>query len=83
MGADCFEALVQAELGEKYFSICTAAYGIAFFGTQHRGSGFARFAAIFRRITRAILKNLSDIFMTALKQMNCMQANFSRIFSSF
>ncbi|KAL1985939.1 hypothetical protein VTN96DRAFT_7204 [Rasamsonia emersonii] len=74
------EALVQAKLGEKYFSICAATYGIAFFGTPHRGSPFARFGAIIAKITRTILRNPSNTFMTALKQ-NELYA--SELFSNF
>lgn len=78
--ADFIQALVQAKLGEKYFSICAATYGIAFFGTPHRGSPFARFGAIIAKITRTILRNPSNTFMTALKQ-NELYA--SELFSNF
>lgn len=71
---------MQAKLGEKYFSICAATYGIAFFGTPHRGSVFARFGDIIAKITRTILRNPGNTFMAALKQ-NELYA--SELFSNF
>jgi hypothetical protein len=70
---------VQAKLGEKYF-VYSATYGIAFFGTPHRGSGSAKFGAVLTKITRAILRNPSNRFMTALRQS---ELYAKELFSSF
>lgn len=62
------QALVQAKLGEKYNSIYIATYGIAFFGTPHRGSTYAGIGDIAAKIVRVVLRNPSNTFMRALKR---------------
>lgn len=81
------EALVQAKLGDKYTSIYTATYGIAFFGTPHRGSSLAGIGDVFAKITRAVLRNPSNSFMTALKKdgeyARELFSNFQQLAGSF
>ncbi|KAL1999850.1 hypothetical protein VTN02DRAFT_3893 [Thermoascus thermophilus] len=62
------EALVQAKLGERYNSIYAATYGIAFFGTPHRGSPYAGIGDIAAKVVRGVLRNPSNTFMKALKK---------------
>lgn len=62
------QALVQAKIGEKYESICTATFGIAFFGAPHRGSSWASIGDIFAKVARAALRNPRNTFLNALKK---------------
>jgi hypothetical protein len=77
------KALVQSKLGEKYTSICTATYGIAFFGTPHRGSSLAKIGDVFAKITRAVLRNPRNTFMKALKRDEAYSHELSSNFQQF
>lgn len=74
-------------MGEKYGSICTATYGIAFFGTPHRGSSWAGIGDIFAKVARAILRNPSNTFLNALKKGDLyaseLAANFQQLQESY
>ncbi|RMJ26426.1 hypothetical protein PHISP_02698 [Aspergillus sp. HF37] len=77
------EALVQARLGEKYRSICIATFGIAFFGTPHRGSSWAGVGDIVARVASAVLRNPDNTFLNALKRDDLygreLAANFQQL----
>lgn len=74
------QALVQSKLGEAYSSICTATFGIAFFGTPHRGSPLARVGEVFAKVVRAALRNPSNTFLAALKKEDLYAAELSSNF---
>ena len=61
-------ALVVAKLDDSYKSIREDTYGIAFFGTPHQGSNFAKLGDIAASIVRGILRNPPNTFMEALKK---------------
>ena len=61
-------ALVEAKLDDTYKSLREATYGIAFFGTPHRGGNYAKLGDIAASITRGLLRNPSNTFMEALKK---------------
>ena len=77
------QALVQAKLGDKYRSICTATFGIAFFSTPHRGSSWATMGDIFAKVARATLRNPGNTFLDALKKGDLyaseLTANFQQL----
>lgn len=78
-----YQGLVQAKLGQKYNSICSATFGIAFFGTPHRGSSWACIGDVFAKVARAILRNPSNTFLNALTKedlyANELSANFQQL----
>jgi triacylglycerol esterase/lipase EstA (alpha/beta hydrolase family) len=61
-------ALVEAKLDETYKSILDATYGIAFFGTPHRGSTFTKLGDVAAKVARTILHNPSNTFMESLRE---------------
>ena len=61
-------ALIEARLDSTYQDIHDATHGIAFFGTPHRGSGFAKFGDVAVSIVRGVLHNPKNTFMDALKR---------------
>ncbi|KAJ0414986.1 hypothetical protein BJY00DRAFT_294203 [Aspergillus carlsbadensis] len=81
------EALVQAKLGVIYDSIRTATYGIAFFGTPHRGSHMAKMGETVAKAVRAFLRTPSNTFLNALKEndlyANELSANFQKLLEDY
>ncbi|KAI9924003.1 hypothetical protein MW887_007461 [Aspergillus wentii] len=81
------EALVQAKLGEAYCSIYTATFGIAFFGTPHRGSPLARVGDVVAKVVRTVLRNPSNTFLNALKKddlyANELSSNFQQLLENY
>ncbi|OJJ41230.1 hypothetical protein ASPWEDRAFT_731886 [Aspergillus wentii DTO 134E9] len=81
------EALVQAKLGEAYYSIYTATFGIAFFGTPHRGSPLARVGDVVAKVVRTVLRNPSNTFLNALKKddlyANELSSNFQQLLENY
>ncbi|KAL4782389.1 hypothetical protein BJX76DRAFT_369205 [Aspergillus varians] len=81
------EALVQAKLGHTYNSIRTATYGIAFFGTPHRGSHLAKLGEPLAKAVRAFLRTPSNTFINALKEndlyANELSANFGQLLEDY
>ena len=61
------KALVHAKLDKTYISIGRATYGIAFFGTPHRGGEFVKLGDIAATIARALLRNPRNTFLEALR----------------
>ncbi|KAL9114581.1 MAG: hypothetical protein Q9187_007434, partial [Circinaria calcarea] len=59
-------AMVEAKLDDSFKSLREATYGIAFFGTPHRGGNYAKLGDIVASITRGLLRNPSNTFMEAL-----------------
>ena len=59
---------MKAKLNDSYKSIREATYGIAFFGTPHRGGNFVKLGDIAASIVRGVLQNPSNTFMEALKK---------------
>ncbi|MCJ1396455.1 hypothetical protein MMC18_009345 [Xylographa bjoerkii] len=59
-------ALVEAKLDDTYTSIRNATYGIAFFGTPHKGSNFAKLGNLAVSIIKSLLRQPSNSFMQAL-----------------
>ena len=68
LSTDSLQALVQAKLGDKYGSICTATFGIAFFGTPHRGCSLASIGDIFAKAAGSVLRNPHNTFLNALRK---------------
>jgi protein SERAC1 len=81
------QALVQAKLNDSYSEIRTATYGIAFFGTPHRGGNGAYLGAIASNVARSVLRNPKPNFMEALKQdslfANTLIKNFQHLLEDF
>ncbi|KAL4879778.1 hypothetical protein BJY04DRAFT_208474 [Aspergillus karnatakaensis] len=81
------EALVQAKLGSTYSSIQLATYGIAFFGTPHRGSQLAKLGETMAKAVRAILRTPNNTFINALKEndlyANELSANFQQLLEDY
>ncbi|KAL4986457.1 hypothetical protein BDW68DRAFT_178771 [Aspergillus falconensis] len=81
------EALVQAKLGHTYQSIRMATYGIAFFGTPHRGSQLAKIGETLAKAVRAFLRTPSNTFINALKEndlyANELSANFGQLLEDY
>ncbi|KAL3459246.1 hypothetical protein BJX64DRAFT_265080 [Aspergillus heterothallicus] len=81
------EALVQAKLGTLYDSIRIATYGIAFFGTPHRGSYLANMGETVAKTVRAFLRTPSNTFINALKEndlyANELSANFQQLLEDY
>ncbi|KAL2816120.1 hypothetical protein BJX63DRAFT_430412 [Aspergillus granulosus] len=81
------EALVQAKLGAIYDSIRTATYGIAFFGTPHRGSHLAKMGETVAKAVRAFLRTPNNTFINALKEndlyANELSANFQQLLEDY
>ncbi|KAL6236379.1 hypothetical protein BDW75DRAFT_239330 [Aspergillus navahoensis] len=81
------EALVQAKLGHTYQSIRIATYGIAFFGTPHRGSHLAKLGEILGKAVRAFLRTPNNTFINALKEndlyANELSANFGQLLEDY
>jgi ankyrin repeat protein len=61
------QMLVLAKLNDSYSKIRKAAYGIAFFGTPHRGGNSARLGDVASSIARSVLRNPQNNLMEALK----------------
>jgi len=61
------KALVHAKLDPTYDPIRRATYGIAFFGTPHRGGNFVRLRDIAATIARGLLRNPPNTFLEALR----------------
>ncbi|KAL4870668.1 hypothetical protein BDV12DRAFT_195147 [Aspergillus spectabilis] len=81
------EALVQAKLGSTYNSIQLATYGIAFFGTPHRGSHLAKIGDIMAKAARAFFRTPNNTFINALKEndlyANELSANFQQLLGDY
>ncbi|KAL3480031.1 hypothetical protein BJX99DRAFT_254916 [Aspergillus californicus] len=81
------EALVQAKLGNTCGSIRTATYGIAFFGTPHRGSHLAKMGETVAKAVRAFLRTPNNTFINALKEddlyANELSANFQQLLEDY
>jgi hypothetical protein len=81
------QALVQAKLGHTYQSIQMATYGIAFFGTPHRGSQLAKLGETVAKAVRAFLRTPNNTFINALKEndlyANELSANFSQLLEDY
>ncbi|KAL4899128.1 hypothetical protein BDW74DRAFT_163919 [Aspergillus multicolor] len=81
------EALVQAKLGHTFNSIRAATYGIAFFGTPHRGSHLAKMGETLAKAVRAFLRTPSNTFINALKEndlyANELSANFGQLLEDY
>ncbi|KAL2829596.1 hypothetical protein BJY01DRAFT_254948 [Aspergillus pseudoustus] len=81
------EALVQAKLGAIYDSIRIATYGIAFFGTPHRGSHLAKMGETVAKAVRAFLRTPNNTFINALKEndlyANELSANFQQLLEDY
>ncbi|KAL4921119.1 hypothetical protein BDW62DRAFT_198138 [Aspergillus aurantiobrunneus] len=81
------EALVQAKLGHTYQSIRAATYGIAFFGTPHRGSHLAKIGETMAKAVRAFLRTPNNTFINALKEndlyANELSANFGQLLEEY
>ncbi|KAL4929570.1 uncharacterized protein BDV17DRAFT_298019 [Aspergillus undulatus] len=81
------EALVQAKLGHTYRSIQAATYGIAFFGTPHRGSQLAKIGETLAKAVRAFLRTPNNTFINALKEndlyANELSANFEQLLEDY
>lgn len=61
------QMLVLAKLDDTYSQLGNATYGIAFFGTPHRGGNNARLGDVASTIARGILRNPRNNLMEALK----------------
>jgi hypothetical protein len=59
---------VEAKLNDKYNSIRNATYGIAFFGTPHRGGNHAKLGDIVARVWGGVVREPRNDFMEALKK---------------
>lgn len=81
------EALVQAKLRDKYISLYNSTYGIAFFGTPHRGCPLAGIGDIIVKVVGALLKNPSNTYMRALKKDDLYSSelhdNFQQLVENF
>ncbi|KAL4755150.1 hypothetical protein BDW72DRAFT_55081 [Aspergillus terricola var. indicus] len=81
------EALVQAKLGHTYHSIQMATYGIAFFGTPHRGSQLAKLGETVAKAVRVFLRTPNNTFINALKEndlyANELSANFGQLLEDY
>lgn len=73
-------ALVSAKLDGTYNSIYKATYGIAFFGTPHRGGRGASIGVIAAQIARNVLFNPKNTFMEALKKGSLLSDELARDF---
>jgi hypothetical protein len=62
------EALVDAKLNDKYALIQKATYGIAFFGTPHRGGNNARLGDVAAKVWRGFVGSPTNSFLEALKK---------------
>jgi triacylglycerol esterase/lipase EstA (alpha/beta hydrolase family) len=61
-------ALVEAKLDGTYEKILEATYGMAFFGTPHQGSTFAKLGDVVVSVVRSVLHNPKNTFMDSLKK---------------
>ncbi|KAI2923323.1 hypothetical protein CBS147343_872 [Aspergillus niger] len=81
------EALVQAKLSTTYGSICTSTFGIAFFGTPHRGTHLARVGGVAAKFVRAILGTASNTLLKALSKGSLyaleLSANFDKLLENY
>jgi hypothetical protein len=59
---------VTAKLDETYSSIRSATYGIAFFGTPHKGSHGVILGSIAAAIVRRFFRSRKNTFLEALKK---------------
>jgi hypothetical protein len=71
---------VSAKLDGTYNSIYEATYGIAFFGTPHRGGRGASIGAIAAKIARTVLFNPKSTFMESLKKGSLLSDELARDF---
>ncbi|KAI1390113.1 uncharacterized protein F4822DRAFT_224746 [Hypoxylon trugodes] len=61
-------ALVLAKTDNTYEALGRSTFGVAFFGTPHRGGKHAGIGDIIAKVVRAILGNPGNTFMGALKE---------------
>ena len=71
---------MSAKLNEIYRTICNATHGIPFFGTPHRGGNGAKLGDIAAGVARALLQNLTNTFMGALKKQSVLADNLANDF---
>ncbi|PYI10351.1 kinesin [Aspergillus sclerotiicarbonarius CBS 121057] len=81
------EALVQAKLSAIYGSICTSTFGIAFFGTPHRGTHLARVGGVAAKLVRTVLGTASNTLLKALARGSLyaqeLSANFDKLLENY
>ncbi|RAL05725.1 kinesin [Aspergillus ibericus CBS 121593] len=81
------EALVQAKLSATYGSICTSTFGIAFFGTPHRGTQLARVGGVAAKLVRTVLGTASNTLLKALARGSLyaqeLSANFDKLLENY
>ncbi|KAI1765268.1 hypothetical protein GGR53DRAFT_490515 [Hypoxylon sp. FL1150] len=79
-------ALVHSNNDKTYNAIRQATFGIAFFGTPHKGGNHADVGDVAAKIARAILGSPSNNFMSALKgssAMNDTTRDFRQLLEEF
>lgn len=77
------KALIQAMLEPKnYGAIRNATYGIAFFGTPHRGNPHASFGSIVAGIVRFVKIQPSNTLMKSLKPDSMLANELSKDYRS-
>ncbi|OTA79757.1 hypothetical protein M434DRAFT_40981, partial [Hypoxylon sp. CO27-5] len=64
-------ALVHSNNNITYQAIRKSTFGIAFFGTPHRGGHHARIGDVVAKVARSISGSPSNNFMNALKEGSC------------
>ncbi|KAK6952740.1 hypothetical protein Daesc_005034 [Daldinia eschscholtzii] len=79
-------ALFHSNNDRTYKSIAESTFGIAFFGTPHRGGNNAEIGGVVANIARSLLGNPSNTFMSAVKEgtfLDLIEDDFRQLLESF
>ncbi|KAL9118306.1 MAG: hypothetical protein Q9187_005152 [Circinaria calcarea] len=74
------KAIVKARLISKYSSISRSTRGFAFFATPHQGGNFATLGDPLANIFKAVLGNVPNDFMKALRRDSLISRDFNNDF---
>ncbi|KAI0121807.1 hypothetical protein F4814DRAFT_406604 [Daldinia grandis] len=80
-------ALVHSSVDRTYEMIGKSTFGIAFFGTPHKGGNNAGIGDVAARIARSLLRNPSNSFMSAIREgslfLDTIADDFRQLLESF
>ncbi|OTB11225.1 hypothetical protein K445DRAFT_26789 [Daldinia sp. EC12] len=79
-------ALFHSNNDRTYKSIAESTFGIAFFGTPHRGGNNAGIGGVVANIARSLLGNPSNTFMSAVKEstfLDLIEDDFRQLLERF
>jgi triacylglycerol esterase/lipase EstA (alpha/beta hydrolase family) len=80
-------ALVEAKLNGSYKAIGNATYGIAFFGTPHKGGKHVKLGDFATATVRGVLRGPSNSFLEAMKKdslfADALEKDFQHLFEDY